>query len=226
MAPVLNKNSQTGVIMQAVQFESFGESSVLKVAELPRPKPRGNEVLIEVAAAGVSYVDVRQRQGAYNRSETRVGGVQLPNVPGLQAVGRVVDVGPEADSALKGRKVVAAVDKGAYAEYLIAPSTLCVTVPEGLDDATLAVLPMQGLTAYCLLTKSTQLRAGESVLIHAAGSGVGALAVQIAKILGAGKICNCQQFGEARLCAHLGRGCRHRLQRRGLDPAGAGCDIR
>jgi len=174
--------------MQAIQIEQFGHSSVLKVAELPRPRPRGNEALIQVTAAGVSYVDVRQRQGAYNKSETRVGGVDLPNVPGLQAVGLVVELGPEADPALKGRKVVAAVDKGAYAEFMIAPSPLCVTVPDGLDDAVLAVLPMQGLTAYCLLTKSTQLRAGESVLIHAAGSGVGALAVQIAKILGAGKI--------------------------------------
>jgi NADPH:quinone reductase len=177
-----------GVAMQAVQFQEFGQSSVLKIAELPRPHPQGNEVLIAVTAAGVSYVDVRQRQGAYNKSETRVGGVVLPNVPGLQAVGTVVELGPEADPALKGRKVVAAVDKGAYAELLIAPSTMCVPVPDGLDDAVLAVLPMQGLTAYCLLTKATVLRPGESVLVHAAGSGVGALAVQIARILGAGKI--------------------------------------
>jgi NADPH2:quinone reductase len=189
MIPVVIKRLRNaGLVMQAVQFKEFGASSVLKVAELPRPRPQKNEVLIAVSAAGVSYVDVRQRQGAYNKSETRVGGVVLPNVPGLQAVGTVIELGPEADHALKGRRVVVAVDKGAYAELLIAPSTMCVAVPDGPDDAVLAVLPMQGLTAYCLLTKSTQLRAGESVLIHAAGSGLGALAVQIAKILGAGKI--------------------------------------
>jgi NADPH:quinone reductase len=111
--------------MQAIQFESFGAASVLGVVDLPRPEPRGNEVLIRVSAAGVSFVDIRQRQGMYNRAETKVGGVVLPNVPGLQAVGRVVSVGPQADRNLVGRKVVTFVGKGAYAEFLIAPESLC-----------------------------------------------------------------------------------------------------
>lgn len=96
-------------------------------------------MLIAVSAAGVSFVDIRQRQGA-------------------------------------------------YAELLIASSSLCVAAPDDADDSVLAVLPMQGLTAYFMLTASTVLRPGESVLVHAAGSGVGALAVQIAKILGAGTV--------------------------------------
>jgi NADPH:quinone reductase len=174
--------------MKAIQFESFGTANVLIPVELPRPEPRADEVLIQVVAAGVSFVDIRQRQGMYNRAETRVGGVALPNVPGLQAVGRVVQLGPQGDPALLGRKVVTFVDKGAYAELLIAPSSLCVVAPEEADDATLSVLPMQGLTAFLALSASTTLRKGESVLIHAAGSGVGSLAVQIARILGAGKI--------------------------------------
>lgn len=174
--------------MKAIQFESFGTASVLVTADLPRPEPGGEDVLIQVAAAGVSFVDIRQRQGMYNRVETRVGGVVLPNVPGLQAVGRVVELGPHADPALLGQKVVTFVAKGAYAEFLVAPSKLCVIAPEAADDATLATLPMQGLTAYLALTAATTLHPGESVLIHAAGSGVGSLAVQIAKILGAGRI--------------------------------------
>jgi len=174
--------------MKAVQFESFGAASVLALKDLPQPEPQQGEVLIQVAAAGVSYVDIRQRQGMYNKAETRVGGVTLPNVPGLQAVGRVVRLGPQADPGLLGRKVVTFVGKGAYAEFVSAPVALCVVAPDEADDATLSVIPMQGLTAYFTLTASTVLHAGESILVHAAGGGVGSLAVQMAKILGAGKI--------------------------------------
>jgi NADPH2:quinone reductase len=174
--------------MKAVQFNRFGAAEVLGVVDLAKPQPEGEEVLIAVSAAGVSFVDIRQRQGAYNRAETRVGGVKLPNIPGLQAVGRVIELGPQADKSLLGRKVVTLVERGAYAELLIASSSLCVAAPDDADDSVLAVLPMQGLTAYFMLTASTVLRPGESVLVHAAGSGVGALAVQIAKILGAGTV--------------------------------------
>ena len=174
--------------MKAIQFAEFGAADVLKLVEVERPAPKVGEVLVKVSAAGVSYVDIRTRQGAYNRSETRVGGVKLPSTPGLQAVGRVVEVGGDADQSLAGKKVVVAVKEGAYAEYLVASHALCAVVPDDLDEAVLAAIPMQGLTAYFMLTASTKLQRGESVLVHAAGSGVGSLAVQIARILGAGQI--------------------------------------
>jgi NADPH2:quinone reductase len=173
--------------MRAVQFAEFGKPEVLKLVDVERPRPKADEVLIEMIATGVSYVDVRTRQGTYNRADTRVGGVELPSIPGLQAVGRVVEVGGR-DKSLLHRKVVASVKAGACAQYLLAPSSLCAAVPEGLDDDVLAAIPMQGLTAYLMLTASTRLQKGESVLVHAAGSGVGSLAVQIARILGAGHI--------------------------------------
>lgn len=173
--------------MRAVQFAEFGKPEVLKLVDAERPRPKADEVLIEMIATGVSYVDVRTRQGAYNRAETRAGGVELPSIPGLQAVGRVIEVGG-ADKSLLHRKVVASVRGGACAQYFLAPSSLCAAVPEGIDDNVLAAIPMQGLTAYLMLTASTRLQRGESVLVHAAGSGVGSLAVQIARILGAGKI--------------------------------------
>lgn len=174
--------------MKAIQLNAFGEADVLEVSDIEVPVPGDDEVLIKVAAAGVSFVDVRQRIGLYNRAETRVGGVTFPHVPGSQAVGKVVGLGPEADRALWGRKVVTHVRKGAYAEYLIAPSSDCVAVPDDADDAMLAAIPMQGLTAYCLLTASTVLKSGESILVHAAGGGVGSIAVQIAKIMGASPV--------------------------------------
>jgi NADPH:quinone reductase len=187
--------------MKAVQFDAFGASDVLHLTDLPDPAPANDELLVRVSAAGVSYVDVRQREGAYNRAETRVGGVKLPSTPGMQAVGRVVAVGPAADRSLVGRKVVAFVDGGAYAELMIAPHGLYVTVPDGVDEAVLSVIAMQGLTAYFALTASTTLRRGESVLVHAAGSGVGSLAVQIAKILGSGKVIGTASSAEKR--AHI-----------------------
>src|ERR1700761_8858676 len=106
--------------MKAIQFAEFGAANVLKLVEIERPAPKVGEVLVKVFAAGVSYVDIRTRQGAYNRSETRVGGVKLPSTPGLQAVGRVVEVVGDADQSLVGKKVVVAVKEGAYAEYLVA----------------------------------------------------------------------------------------------------------
>lgn len=174
--------------MKAIQLKAFGEADVLNVSDVEIPLPEDDEVLIRVAAAGVSFVDVRQRLGIYNRAETRVGGVSFPHVPGSQAVGKVVALGPTADPALLGRKVIAHVRKGAYAEYLAAPASDCVAVPDDADDAMLAAIPMQGLTAYCLLTASTALKAGESILVHAAGGGVGSIAVQIAKIMGANPV--------------------------------------
>jgi NADPH2:quinone reductase len=174
--------------MRAVQYTQFGSADVLHIAELARPQPKDDEVIIEVTAAGVNYVDIRQRQGAYNRAETRVGGIDLPSIPGMQVVGIVVEAGPLADASLLGKNVVALVSKGAYAEYVAAPASMCVPVPDGVDDTQLAALPTQGLTAYFVLTASTLLQRGETVLVHAAAGGVGSLAVQIAKILGAGTV--------------------------------------
>src|ERR1700761_574088 len=147
--------------MKAIQFAEFGAADVLKLVEVERPAPKVGEVLVKVSAAGVSYVDVRTRQGAYNRAETRVGGVKLPSVPGLQGVGRVVEMGPQADPSLMNRKVVAAVKEGSYAEYFTAASSLCAVAPDEADDAVLAAIPMQGLTAYFMLTASTTLKKGE-----------------------------------------------------------------
>lgn len=174
--------------MKAIQLNAFGEADVLDFSDVAVPVPRDDEVLIKVVAAGVSLVDVRQRLGTYNQAATRVGGISFPHVPGSQAVGTIVALGSTAHRALQGRKVVAHVRKGAYAEYLIAPESDCVVVPDDADEAVLAAIPMQGLTAYCLLTESTALKKGESVLVHAAGGGVGSIAVQIAKIMGAGPV--------------------------------------
>jgi NADPH:quinone reductase len=101
----------------------------------------------------------------------------------------VIEVGSKGDHGLIGKKVVALLPAGGgYAQFVIAPSNMAVVLPESADDATMAALPDQGVTAYLTLTASTKVWPGESVLVHGAAGGVGSLAVQIAKALGARQV--------------------------------------
>ena len=110
--------------MKAIQFASFGGPEVLQYVDLPKPSPARGEVLIETTAIGVNFPDIRERMGIYNQKEARVGGVQLPQVSGLQVVGHVAAAGEGVDRALLGRKVMALMKKGAYAEFALAPVAL------------------------------------------------------------------------------------------------------
>ncbi|WP_213807690.1 zinc-binding dehydrogenase [Granulicella sp. dw_53] len=175
--------------MKAIFFQKFGVRDVLEFGDRPDPEVKSKQLLIEVERTSVNYVDIRERQGTYNRAETHVGGIDLPHIPGLQVVGKVVEVGSEEDRSWVGKRVVAYTPEGGgYAELVAAETDLCVEIPESADADLLAALPNQGLTAYLLLTASTQIKPGESVLIQGASGGVGSLAIQIAKILGAGVV--------------------------------------
>jgi NADPH2:quinone reductase len=174
--------------MKAVSYARFGGPEVLEYLDLPDPTPGPRQLVIETAAIGVNFPDIRERLGVYNKAETRVGGVQLPQVGGLAVAGSVVAAGP-GTSVPVGRRVVALMKKGAYAQRAVADEALCAVVD---DDASaeqvvaLAGFAAQGACAHLLLQASTTLRPGESVLVHGAAGGVGGLAVQIAKALGAG----------------------------------------
>ena len=174
--------------MKAIYFESFGGRDVLKYGDMPEPQPRAGELLIAVERSSINYVDIRERQGTYNRPETHVGGIELPHISGLQAVGKVVAAGASVDTLWVGKKVLAYTPQGGgYAQFVVADTDLCIEISD--TDADLyAALPTQGLTAYLTLTASTQVRPGESILVQGASGGVGSLAVQIAKILGAGLV--------------------------------------
>jgi NADPH2:quinone reductase len=188
--------------MKAIQFARFGGAEVLQYVDIDRPVPKADQILIEVSASAVNFPDIRERSGVYQRAETRVGGVALPHVTGLQAVGRVVQTGADADSSLLGRKVVALLpDKGGYAQYVAAPQAMAVSLPEEADDNLIASLPAQGVTAYLSLNASTQLKPGETVLVHGAAGGVGSIAIQIAKLLGAGLVIGTASTPEKRAFA-------------------------
>lgn len=168
--------------MQVVRFYEYGGPEVLKVEDAPVPEPGPGEALVKVAAAGVNYADTRRRLGAY------VEPTPLPWVVGSEVAGTVAKLGPNVTGAQEGQRVMALTAGGGYAEYAIVAARALLPIPPTLSFTQAAALPLQGLTAYYLLTLSGRLQAGESVVVHAAAGGVGTLAVQMAKLLGAGKV--------------------------------------
>jgi NADPH:quinone reductase len=174
--------------MKAVSYDRFGGPEVLQYLDLPDPQPGPGEVLIKTAAIGVNFPDIRERLGVYNKAETRVGGVQLPQVGGLAVAGTVVDAGPGVSGDLIGRRVVALMKKGAYAELAVAAEALCAVVDDDADLVVLAGFAAQAACAHLLLQASTTLLPGEALLVHGAAGGVGSLAVQIGKALGASPV--------------------------------------
>jgi len=148
--------------MKAVQYDRFGGPEVLQYVDLPDPRPGPGEVLIQTAAIGVNFPDIRERLGVYNKAETRVGGVQLPQVGGIAVAGTVVDNGSDTSGDLIGRRVVALMKKGAYAERAVAAEALCAVVDDDADVIVLAGFAAQAACAHLLLQASTTLRPGEA----------------------------------------------------------------
>jgi NADPH2:quinone reductase len=159
--------------MRAVQIREFGGPEVLEFVDLPIPEPAAGEVLLEVSAAGVNFADTHQRDNHY------VAEQELPMVPGAEVVGVRTDT---------GERVVAIVGHGGYAQYAVAPAARCFPVPDGIEDATALALLMQGLTAWHLYRTAGRVAPGETVVVHSAAGGVGSLATQLGKPLGAGRV--------------------------------------
>ena len=160
--------------MRAIQITEFGGPEVLKVVDLPDPRPRDGLLLIDVTSAGLNYADTHQTENSYLAPQ------ELPLVPGAEVVGTRAD---------DGTRVVALTMKGGgYAEKAVAHPAATFAVPEGVDDGAALALVLQGTTAWHLLRTSTRMRPGESLVVHAAAGGVGTLAVQLARQWGAGRV--------------------------------------
>ena len=168
--------------MKAILAEEFGGPEVLRYAEVERPSPGEGEVLIEVEAAGVNYADTMRRRNRYLTRQP------LPFTPGSEVAGVVAGVGDGVEDVSEGDRVVTLLGTGGYAEYAVAPAAGLIPLPENLGFDEAAAVPLQGLTAYHIIKTSGALKEGESVLVHAAAGGVGTLAVQVAKLLGAGTV--------------------------------------
>src|ERR1700676_2150575 len=159
--------------MRAIQMTEFGGPEVLRLAELPKPRPGPGEVLIRVTRAGLNFADTHTRTNSYVQRAT------LPLIPGGEVAGVREDT---------GERVVALVGTGGYAEYATAPKQLAFPIPEGIDDGTALAIIVQGTTAWHLYRTSGRVAPGESVVVHAAAGGVGSLAVQLGHPLGSGRI--------------------------------------
>lgn len=162
--------------MKAVRFHEFGGPETLRVDEVEKPQPGAGEVLIRVAVAGVNYADTMTRAGTYFTKPP------LPHTPGFEVAGVIEAVGEEVSNLQVGQRVTARLAGGGYAEYVVAKAAQVVPIPEGLDFGKATAILVQGWTALGLLKS---LRAGQTVLVHAAAGGVGSLLVQLAKLKGA-----------------------------------------
>jgi NADPH2:quinone reductase len=172
--------------MRAIQMTEFGGPEVLRLVELPTPEPGPEEVLIKVARAGLNFADTHTRTNSYVRKTT------LPLVPGGEVAGVREDT---------GERVVALVGDGGYAEYALAPRELVYPIPDELDEGAALALIIQGLTAWHLYRTAARVGGGESVVVHSAAGGVGSLAVQLGRALGAGRVIATASSSEKRALA-------------------------
>lgn len=168
--------------MKAVVVTAFGRPDVLRYVDKEMPVPGPGEVRIRTVATSVNFADVMARQGRYH------AGGQPPFVPGLDVAGTVDELGEGVDAGWQGKRVVAFPSGGSYSEYVVAKVDLTYEIPENLDWHTAAGMLTVAVTSYELLTKVTQLAAGERVLVHAAAGGVGSVALQLARHLGASRV--------------------------------------
>ena len=164
--------------MKAVKIKKNGGPEVLDLEEITLRKPIKGEVLIEHAAIGLNYIDTYHRSGLYP--------IQLPSGIGLEAAGKVDEIGSNVKDFNKGDNIAyASTPLGAYSQERIIPARIAVKIPEGISHEIAATLMTKGLTTNYLLTKTYKLKAGETVLFHAAAGGVGQIFAQWANSIGA-----------------------------------------
>lgn len=166
--------------MKAIQFETFGDANVLQLADASKPEVRPTDLLVRVYAAGVNRADLTHRTGGYGR----------PNfgdspIIGLEIAGEVIDVGSAVIGYAVGDRVMGVVGGGAYAELARIDYRMAMPIPVQLDYVHAAAIPEVFVTAHEAMLHLGRLKAGDSVLIHAAAGGVGSAAVQLAYASGA-----------------------------------------
>lgn len=182
--------------MKAIQVKQPGGPEALELVDLPVPQPKPNEAVVKVAAAGVNFIDIYQREGRYK--------VPLPFVAGQEGTGTVTAVGAEVKSVKPGERVAWTGVQGGYQEYVAAPADRLVAVPEGIDDLQAAAAMLQGMTAHYLTHDSFPLKKGDTALVHAAAGGVGLLLVQMAHNIGARVIGTVSTEEKAKLAREAG----------------------
>jgi len=164
--------------MKAIVMTRAGGPDVLEFVEQETPSPGPGEVLVEVAVAGVNFMDIGARRGmAWTAAAD-------PKVLGVEGAGRVIAVGAQVDDFRPGQRVAWVYAPGSYAQRVIVPADALVATPDGMDDRTAAAVMMQGLTASHFATDFYPVQPDNVALVHAAAGGLGLLLTQIIKLRG------------------------------------------
>ncbi len=183
--------------MKAIRVSGYGDADVLKLTETgPPPAPGAGQALVRIHAAGVNFVDIYQRRGAYP--------VNLPFIPGLEASGTVEAAGENVTLVRPGDRVSYTGHLGSYSQYTVIEAEKLIPLPDAMSFEEGAAFPLQGITAHYLIHEFRKPGPGETVLVHAAAGGVGRLLVQWAKHLGAVVIGTVSSEEKARVAKEAG----------------------
>src|SRR5689334_13946670 len=205
-APPLTSKATRGEAMKAVAFEKHGDESVLQLREVPDPKVGAKDVLVRVKACALNHLDIWVRQGWQGLK------LEMPHILGSDVAGVVERVGPEVtdlapgaevlvnpglscghceqcllgnDPLCRSYRILGEHARGGYAERVSVPRQNILPKPKNLTFEQAACVPLTFLTSWTMLTRRANLQPGETILVHAAGSGVGSAAIQMAKLIGA-----------------------------------------
>jgi NADPH2:quinone reductase len=182
--------------MKAIRIASYGGPEVMAVEDIPVPEPGPGQALVQVAAAGVNFIDIYDRTGSYPG--------ELPMTLGREGAGVVEAVGPDVTEVSAGDRVAWTMLRGSYAEYCLLPADRLVPVPAGLGFTDAAAAMLQPITAHYLTRSTYPLGPGQSCLVHAAAGGVGLLLCQLAAAAGAHVIGTVSTADKARLALEAG----------------------
>ncbi|MDG1168881.1 MAG: NAD(P)H-quinone oxidoreductase [Sulfitobacter sp.] len=185
-------------MMRAIEITQAGGPEVLQLAERPIPEPKHGQVVLKVAYAGVNRPDALQRAGMYAPPPT------ASDLPGLEASGEVVSIGPGVAGLAVGDQVCALLPGGGYAEYVATAAAHCLPVPEGMGLKEAACLPETFYTVWSNVFMRGGLKAGERFLVHGGSSGIGTTAIQLAHAFGARVFATAGTDSKCAACVDLG----------------------
>ena len=183
--------------MQVIEAQKFGGPEVLRLIEEAAPAPKAGQIVVEVKASGINFADIMAREGMYPAVSS------APFRPGFEVAGIVSQRGDGVQGHQLGERVMGMVQGGGYADHAVLDAASVYVLPDSLGFGPATALLIQGLTAYFLLEVG-QLQPGQTVLIPGAAGGVGSLAVQIAKLKGAGKVIGLASPSKHELVRSLG----------------------
>ncbi|HUZ52446.1 MAG TPA: NAD(P)H-quinone oxidoreductase [Streptosporangiaceae bacterium] len=184
--------------MRAITITAPGGPEVLTIAEVPDPEPAAGDVVIDVAAAGVNRADLLQRQGLYPPPPG------APPYPGMECSGRISRLGSDVTGWKVGDAVCALLAGGGYAERVAVPAGQVLPVPEGISVIDAAALPEAACTVHSNVVTLAGLAPGETFLVHGGASGIGTMAIQLTRALGARVACTAGSAAKLDRCRELG----------------------